>query len=94
METGRSSCRFYRKSSSHENGSIEDGKLLFSVKDNGCGFDPDDCPGILQGHFGLEGIRERAGLLAGNLELESAPGAGTKATVSIVLPTADTKEQA
>ena len=75
-------------------GCIDGGKLLFSVRDNGCGFDPDDCPGILQGHFGLEGIRERAGLLAGNLELESAPGAGTKATVSIVLPTADTKEQA
>ena len=74
-------------------GCIDDGKLLFSVRDNGCGFDPDDCPGILQGHFGLEGIRERAGLLAGNLELESAPGEGTKATVSIVLPTADTKEQ-
>ena len=75
-------------------GCIDNGKLLFSVRDNGCGFDPDGCPGVLQGHFGLEGIRERAGLLAGNLELESAPGKGTKATVSIVLPTADTKEQA
>lgn len=74
-------------------GCINDGKLLFSVRDNGCGFDPDDYPGILQGHFGLEGIRERAGLLAGNLELESAHGNGTKATVTIVLPITDTKEQ-
>ena len=75
-------------------GEFHDERLSFSVRDDGSGFDTENYAGLADGHFGLEGIRERAGLLAGNLELESAPGKGTKATVSIVLPTADTKEQA
>ena len=67
-------------------GAIEDGKLLCSVRDNGCGFKPEEAPGMEQGHFGLQGIRERLKERRGTLTLESAPGAGTKATLSIELP--------
>ena len=66
-------------------GRLEGGILMFSVTDNGCGFDPDDCPGILQGHFGLEGVRERIASFGGSLDLRSAPGRGTKARVTIPL---------
>ena len=64
-------------------GSIEENRLLFSVRDDGTGFDPDTCPGVLQGHFGLQGIKERVSKFGGTLSIESAPGAGTKTTVSI-----------
>jgi len=67
-------------------GRIENGKLLFSVRDNGSGFDHANCPGILQGHFGLEGIRERVGLLSGEFEITSEVGKGTEAIVAIRIP--------
>ena len=66
-------------------GSLEGQKLLFSVRDNGCGFDPNGCPGMAQGHFGLQGIRERIREFAGSLDIESAPGRGTRVTVTIDL---------
>lgn len=66
-------------------GAIEDGRLLFSVCENGCGYDPDNVEGVSQGHFGLQGIRERVKKLGGKVEIESAPGKGSKTTVSIRL---------
>ena len=59
--------------------------ISFSVTDNGCGFDPATAPGPEQGHFGLLGVRERLNDFGGSFELESAPGKGAKATISIKL---------
>ena len=64
-------------------GCIENGHLLFSVRDNGCGFDPDNRPGVEQGHYGLQGICERAEDLDGDMSIESQPGQGAKVTVRI-----------
>ncbi len=64
-------------------GSMEDGKLMFSVSDNGCGFDPASAPGVTAGHFGLQGIRERVAEFDGETSVESAPGRGAKITVTI-----------
>jgi signal transduction histidine kinase len=51
-----------------------------SVRDDGCGFDPDaDTDG-----FGLLGMRERVELLGGELQVDSAPARG--ATVRARLP--------
>ena len=74
-------------------GCTESGRILFSVRDNGCGFDPGSCNGPLQGHFGLEGIRNRLAKLHGTFTLESAPGAGTRATVEIPFPPAQQQER-
>ena len=67
-------------------GTIDGDKLLCSVTDNGCGFDPEAAPGVLQGHFGLQGIQERIDEIGGTFEIASAPGKGTKATISIPTP--------
>jgi len=67
-------------------GTIDSDKLLCSVTDNGQGFDPDSAPGILQGHFGLQGIRERIDELSGEFTLVSSPGKGTKATITVPIP--------
>ena len=67
-------------------GTIDDGKLLFSVRDNGCGFDPDLAPGISQGHFGLQGISERLERLNGEMKIDSTPGKGAKVTVILPIP--------
>ena len=67
-------------------GSSQAGILSFSVRDNGCGFDVQNCPGVQQGHFGLQGIRERIRPFNGDIKIESVTGSGTKATVTIPLP--------
>ena len=59
-------------------GSLDPDGLNFSVRDNGCGFDPDSAPGVLQGHFGLQGIRERLERLGGSLAIDSILGHGTR----------------
>ena len=60
-------------------GELAEGLMRFSVRDDGCGFTTDRCPGPDQGHFGLDGIRERIKRLGGTFTLESSPGDGTYA---------------
>ncbi len=64
-------------------GTGADGKARIRIEDNGCGFDPDNCPGQNEGHFGLKGIRERVKRLDGEFVISSAHGEGTTATIEI-----------
>lgn len=67
----------------HVAGSIEGETLKFSVRDNGMGFDPNTCPGPREGHFGLDGIRDRVKRIGGDFRLDAAPGKGTYAVVTL-----------
>jgi signal transduction histidine kinase len=58
-----------------------DQDVRLEVRDWGIGFDPDS---VKEGHFGVEGIRQRVRLLGGHLAIESEPDAGT--LVQVVVP--------
>ena len=64
-------------------GGLDGDELRFSVWDDGCGFDPERRPGLAEGHFGLQGVRERVSRGGGTLVVESAVGRGTKVKVSL-----------
>ena len=64
-------------------GTLENGLLLFSVRDDGTGFDTENHPGVNEGHFGLEGIRERIERLSGTMEVSSSHARGTTVTIAI-----------
>ena len=63
-------------------GEMSDGAIQFSVTDNGCGFDAATAPGPRDGHFGLQGIRERLRKCKGTLTFDSGPS-GTRVAVTM-----------
>jgi signal transduction histidine kinase len=54
---------------------LNEGKIKLTVQDDGIGFNPDK--NGKSGHFGLTGIKERAKLVGGELNISSQPGNGT-----------------
>ena len=66
-------------------GTIEGDTVFCSVRDDGHGFDPNTIPGVLSGHYGLQGIRERVNQFGGTFEISSTPGSGTYAKLSLTL---------
>lgn len=60
------------------------GEALLIIEDNGIGFDPDK-KALQKSGLGLIGIRERATLVGGNIEIESASGRGTTVYVRVPL---------
>ena len=62
--------------------SQKDDRIRIEIRDWGVGFDPAH---IERKRLGLEGIRERARLLRGRVEIDSAPGEGTRVFVDLPL---------
>lgn len=52
------------------------GRLMLSIRDDGCGFDPRNSKN--ENHYGLLGMRERAEMAGGKLTVESQFGKGTQ----------------
>ena len=57
-------------------------QVRLTVEDDGRGFDPSRVPGD---HHGLVGMRERAQMLGGTLEVRSVPGEGTRVEATVPL---------
>ncbi len=69
----------------------DDGIVKLEVRDEGVGFDPEEVrarEGAVGG-FGLFSIRERMEWLGGGLEIESAPGVGSRFTLWVPPTVAD-----
>lgn len=67
------------------------GEIILIAEDDGVGFDPgQDQPDEPGGGLGLVGMHERAALIGGSLEIESAPGRGT--TIYVRVPLSDNNE--
>ena len=60
-------------------------RLVYSLSDDGCGF---DASASFPGHFGLESMRERTAAVGGTLGIRSQPGGGTcvEAVFPVVTP--------
>jgi PAS domain S-box-containing protein len=52
--------------------------ICATISDDGAGFDPAAVADSRSGHLGLDGMRTRAERFRGSLEIESAPGGGTR----------------
>jgi signal transduction histidine kinase len=61
----------------------QDGGTCINIADNGSGFVVDQ---TMQGHFGLEIMRERMESIGGRLVLTSSPGAGTSVAIWVPAP--------
>ncbi len=73
----------------------QDGVLQATVSDAGRGFEPDKVKGAGQGGggFGLFSIRERLELFGGHLEIDSAPGHGSRFTMRVPLASSTAADQ-
>lgn len=66
----------------------EDNNLLFSITDDGAGFDPQRVEA--RHSLGLLGMRERARLVGGSVSVAGRPGKGTEVAVRLPLFVGDT----
>lgn len=58
-------------------------ELIVRIRDSGCGIDPEVLRHGLSQHYGLLGMRERAGKLRGSLDIWSTPGGGTEVDLRV-----------
>ena len=86
MDIFRIAREALRNAFSHSQGHLIETELAYTesmfrlrVRDDGKGIDPDErVRAERSGHWGLKGMRERAGRLGGEFEVWSEPGAGTE----------------
>jgi signal transduction histidine kinase len=72
-----------------------DNTLELDIRDDGDGFTPPDDWHALaeQDHYGLLGMRERAGAIGATLDIDSAPGEGPRVRLRSALPPAHPAEE-
>jgi signal transduction histidine kinase len=78
----RNACRYSKSKKVKVELTQHDGQLRVAVRDWGIGFEVDR---VYEGHFGLEGIQERARVFGGRVVIKSAPRKGTAIVVELPL---------
>jgi signal transduction histidine kinase len=58
-------------------------RVRLSVRDNGCGINPEVIRSGRDGHWGLFGMRERAERIGAKFKVMSGPSAGTEVELSV-----------
>jgi signal transduction histidine kinase len=99
QETLSNVGRHARAGRAHVTLSYMEDVIVLDVHDDGTGFAPPPAsgppsgPSAASGGFGLTALRQRVGALAGSVDIESAPGAGTtvSVTVPLILPTGSSR---
>ena len=71
---------------------VHPSEIVIEVADDGQGFRPGAVVPTSSGGFGLRGMRERAELVGGQLEIQSEPGHGTTIRLHLPLATASGEE--
>jgi signal transduction histidine kinase len=66
----------------------EQDRIILEIIDDGDGFDPADVQ--RKGGLGLNGMKERAAVIGGQLTIGSQPQEGTKIRIEVELPAAET----
>jgi signal transduction histidine kinase len=89
-EIYRIGCEAIRNASMHSKGSslvvelVYGQDLLLRVADNGKGIEPEIAATGKKGHFGLQGMRERAARIGAKLNIVTSTASGTE--ISLVVP--------
>ena len=73
-------------------GTRDGNAICFAVEDDGTGFDPRSAPGPRDGHFGLQGIRERLKPHRGTFALTAAHPHGTRVRITLNMGERDNAE--
>ena len=85
QEAIHNSIRHARPASLKLELAFTDQQVELTIRDDGCGFDPEGTKLNGQTRFGLKGMRERAQECGGHLTIRSAPGQGTEIAISVLL---------
>jgi signal transduction histidine kinase len=90
-EVYRIACEALTNAFRHASASQVEAELIYDraqftlrIRDNGTGIDEQTVSGGRLGHWGLQGMRERANLSGGKLSIWSRPGAGTE--IELLIP--------
>lgn len=79
FRVAQEAVRNVNKHAGAEHVSVTVSSTRLAVEDDGSGFDPESPPG--EGHFGLRALKDLVRELGATLEIDSAPGRGTRVSV-------------